>query len=1221
MGVLKSFQTYFFFGIIFLIIANKLCFSLNHYRQDTIIANVLVEKAKQLEDSIHYDSIIFYYEKAADVYKLNKVWDRYINCRNETIYQLLKNKPDKNLIVKVWENIGLAQKKLNATHIYIGDSYNLLGEVFYEYEIIDSAFQYFTKAMEIWKEHEENVQLRISKGHKNLANIYSDKGETNLAILNYNKALHILFKHDEKYQPRIADIYNNIGVLYYYSEQLDSCLAYYNKAFEITKNHYGQNHIKLARLYNNIGLIFNIQGKYPETIEYYNNAINITLENDPDNSSLVLYYNNIAICYKNISNYKKAKEFYSKALKLAKSIYGENHYYTGICIKNIGSIYSDKGDFKVALTYKKKGANIIIKHFGSDNPNSANAYSTLGLAYSDVKQLDTALNYFNKSLQLKLKAGVINSRTARSYNNIGATYKFMGDYELAKYYYERSLNIRTKVIGSDHIDNVPVLNNLGEILFLKGEIDTAIYYFEKNVNIITKNLGTKHAHLARAYLNLGAAYNENTQYNKSIECYNKGLKIVTSVYGKQHPTYINLCINLAHTSQNTGNIDSAIVYSKRAIQSAKLVYPQKHPEIGKTYETMGWIYSKSGMVDSAIVYFEKAVQSNYMSNELIDYNNLNVKLILDEIIFIETLNKYSSFLIQLFRETGNDTLLSKSLLLSQISLETINNVLSNFNLEESKITLMAKATYIIQNGLEAAWEYYKITGNEKYKSIALQFSEQNKATVLYKSLLKNRITAKSNQRDSIQTYRKTLENRINELKIKILLDNVELMQKNELKTELFETVVKYNQFEDSIQSADYENINTGITSVVSIDSIRQYLMTNEIIVEYSLTDTALFCFLIGNDLFEWNRISVNQSFYQIIDDYLSSIRKNRLHNFKSLSYELYKYLIQPIEKHLNDKSKLIFIPDKELVSIPFESIITEIDEIYSNELSSNHYLLKKHEIIYNYSCALWIEGHKNDRKQNKNKGLLDFVGFAPVFPATDTTSNIVSVNNNLMLSYLSDSLLRSITVNGEKYKELPFSKPEIENILEIFNKNKKNARSYMLSEANEDNFKKFSGSAQIIHIATHGIMNNEYAELSGLLFFQNDTNKHNLSDTIIDKLPGKIATSNDGILFIKEIYGLNLQVELVVLSACETGTGKFENGEGVISLARGFLYSGARNLIVSLWKVGDESTKDLMISFYKNLIKGQSKSAALRNAKLELINNNETAFPKFWSGFVLIGPG
>ena len=159
-----------------------------------------------------------------------------------------------------------------------------------------------------------------------------------------------------------------------------------------------------------------------------------------------------------------------------------------------------------------------------------------------------------------------------------------------------------------------------------------------------------------------------------------------------------------------------------------------------------------------------------------------------------------------------------------------------------------------------------------------------------------------------------------------------------------------------------------------------------------------------------------------------------------------------------------------------------------NKFSLDNYLIKEHEIIYNYSCALWMESHRDIPKHSKNENLADFIGFAPVFSDAGKVSDIPTVNNDLMLSYLSDSLLRSITVDGKKYKELPFSRSEVENIVEFYKRIEKDAKCYLFSEASEENFKKLSGSAKIIHIATHGILNNEYAELSGLLFFSEEKN-------------------------------------------------------------------------------------------------------------------------------------
>ena len=143
-----------------------------------------------------------------------------------------------------------------------------------------------------------------------------------------------------------------------------------------------------------------------------------------------------------------------------------------------------------------------------------------------------------------------------------------------------------------------------------------------------------------------------------------------------------------------------------------------------------------------------------------------------------------------------------------------------------------------------------------------------------------------------------------------------------------------------------------------------------------------------------------------------------------------------------------------------------------------------------------------------------------------------------------------------------------------------------------------------MHFATHDFVNSGRPELSGLLLAQDTT------------------SGEHGVLYSGEIYNLKLNADLVVLSACETGLGKIQKGEGIIGLTRALLYAGAKNIIVSLWQVADESTSDLMVDFYKNSLvsKGQiSYSEALRNAKLKMISEGKYAHPIFWSPFILIG--
>src|SRR6185436_4310591 len=175
-------------------------------------------------------------------------------------------------------------------------------------------------------------------------------------------------------------------------------------------------------------------------------------------------------------------------------------------------------------------------------------------------------------------------------------------------------------------------------------------------------------------------------------------------------------------------------------------------------------------------------------------------------------------------------------------------------------------------------------------------------------------------------------------------------------------------------------------------------------------------------------------------------------------------------------------------------------------------------------------------------------------------------------------------------------------IFQLYKKKNLFAKYFIFKEAKEASIKgKELSHYKYIHLATHGVVNDEFPELSALLLAQDST------------------AEEDGILYSGEIYGLEWNAELVTLSACETGLGKIAEGEGILGLTRGFIYAGAKNLMVSLWRVSDASTSRLMIEFYNHLLTGKTKPDALKKAKLKLLRSKEFHHPYYWAPFVLIG--
>jgi CHAT domain-containing protein len=196
---------------------------------------------------------------------------------------------------------------------------------------------------------------------------------------------------------------------------------------------------------------------------------------------------------------------------------------------------------------------------------------------------------------------------------------------------------------------------------------------------------------------------------------------------------------------------------------------------------------------------------------------------------------------------------------------------------------------------------------------------------------------------------------------------------------------------------------------------------------------------------------------------------------------------------------------------------------------------------------------------------------------------------------------------------LPASRQEVMDVLGLFRAKQGwlgrffpgRSRVYLGREATEGRLK----SAEIaryryVHLATHGLVNEEHPGLSRLL------------------LMPESGSGEDGVLHLGEVYNLRLNADLVVLSACDTGRGRIARGEGIIGLSRGFLYAGAKSLLVSLWPVSDDATSSLIVDFYRELLGGRSKTRALREAKLRTMDRNpEYAKPFYWSSLILVGEG
>jgi CHAT domain-containing protein len=295
--------------------------------------------------------------------------------------------------------------------------------------------------------------------------------------------------------------------------------------------------------------------------------------------------------------------------------------------------------------------------------------------------------------------------------------------------------------------------------------------------------------------------------------------------------------------------------------------------------------------------------------------------------------------------------------------------------------------------------------------------------------------------------------------------------------------------------------------------------------------------------------------------------------FSIASHELYKTLIDPFKSEINSK-KLIIVTDGKLSYIPFDALLEQLpDTTETINFSQLSYLLKSNCINYSYSANLLYGLNSKKRKTNRT-----VLAFAPEYIA----ETIDFENQQIQLTPLPGIQREVELISGEIKTEL-----------------------YRGNDATETNFREKAEKFGILHLAMHAFINDSLPAFSRLAFSQNRENQ----------------TESDGWLNTADIYNLNLNASLTVLSACNTGSGILRKGEGVMSLARGFFYAGCPSIVMTLWEVEDNSGTKIMSTFYQHLKKGKTKDEALRLAKLNYLENanSRLAHPHYWLGYVSIG--
>jgi CHAT domain-containing protein len=657
------------------------------------------------------------------------------------------------------------------------------------------------------------------------------------------------------------------------------------------------------------------------------------------------------------------------------------------------------------------------------------------------------------------------------------------------------------------------------------------------------------------------------------------------------------------------NFDRALEYYNKALLLHNNLPEPNRPQRAATLKGIGDVYMHLNEIPISLQYYQQSIIA--LVPEFTDssiYSNPTESSISNSKDLIEILSakaaafeKYYSGKSHALRD------LQATLVTYECAANLLNVLRKKITTEGSKLFLEEQRYSLHQNAIRVSMRLFKTTKDRRYVESTFYLAENSKANVLLDGLHDSEAKQFSGIPDSIIEKERAL-------KIDLAYNETQLQKENDKKEARDSTKITLLQDKCFILNNEAQRLSALLeneypryyelkykNNTATIGEIQSAIDERTGVIESSLGQHLLTTFIITKSSFDVLTIPTPPNFNKLASTFYKAIKTVDEKNYVRTGINLYDLLIRPLERKLYGKNRLVIIPDGVLYYIPFEALIanTPRQRDQTVDFTRLEYLLKSFEISYSYSSSFYL--NRLQQKDSTTSNALSFVGFAPVF--RDTDSNGIFHSNNALTLEKDSAVLRSITVDGKRFSELKYSEREVSLVAEDFQKKGKPGTSFLYDNASEENFKLNVGKYSCIHIATHGYINEEHPQLSMLLFSQ----------------PQHSSTTEDGVLYASEMYNLSLNADLLVLSSCQSGLGKYVKGEGIIAMTRGFFYSGAHNIIFSLWKVYDKQTNELMTEFYDHVLEGETFSSALRKSKLRLIADRSTAFPSKWSGFILVG--
>ncbi|MFK8007583.1 MAG: CHAT domain-containing protein [Saprospiraceae bacterium] len=898
-----------------------------------------------------------------------------------------------------------------------------------------------------------------------------------------------------------------------------------------------------------------------------------------DKLALQAIYNRIEILMEKES-LDSTLYYYHQALAIASEAKDTNYI-----LSEIGYIHAVLENYEESIVFFKKALNHALIHTPKNNSFIEDQYYYIAYCQSELEDYDEALHYNKKSLSFASKeSNPIGF--AQILSNIASIYSKKSDYDNAILYELQALDIfkRNKAIALIAESN----NGLSLYYFYKQNYSKALTFSYSAISSFENIIADSVAE------NCISAYNNHVLILSKTKDFENAKKSIDRALTIHQKWKVNHQIEFTQFNQaflfyKSKNWKKALLGFSKSIDTYSKKYPKGHTNIGKAYYYIGKINEEQNLTAKAIQAFQTSLQNlvpNFKSEDILQNPNLDNYCRSHRNLLRTLVAKAGILNAQYLDDIKNVQLESAIFQTYDSAIKIADELRQSYQAEGSRYFLAEETKELFENATNLMYQLYDRTKNQKYLEKAFFYVEKNQAPILFQNHLAVegqsiggvpiKILQKEKQlKIDFDFYKNQLAKNKNDERKSQLYSNYMFNSKLELDSLRESLKQKFPQY------FDYQYGQKRLT----IQNLQNELSVDQLFLQYYQTSNQIFVFAISkttSDLFSVKDVhlikELTTQLLLCIQNPLNQTysKQEAFEKMTNSAHQLYTHLIElPLSKLSKNPTRLAIASNGFLTEIPFEILLSESIDLKKIDYLSLPYLVKSFAISYQPSASLMV------RLQNKKRHITkkELLAFAP-FSNEEKETKQISIRSNL--------------------ENLPFTKKEIDGLKSFFS-----TTTLHQNEALKSTFLREASDYQILHLATHGIADFREGYNAKLFFYPNEK-----------------SDSTGHILHSYEVQNLQLNANLAVLSACETGAGKIDIGEGILSLARSFFYTGTPSVIMSKWQINDQSSSLIINELYNNLNKNSTKDIALQNAKKSYLQSQAdmvTAHPFYWASLVQLG--